>query len=213
MSEAAVLPASPVLASSPPATATKGGQSQFRLIAACSIGNALEMYDFTVYSFFALLIGKLFFPSESAFGSLLLAVATFGIGFVMRPLGGVIIGNYADRKGRKAAMTLTIALMVAGTLCIALAPTYASAGVFGSLMIVAGRLLQGFSLGGEVGAATSMLMEAGGVKGRGFRVSWQLASQGLSALAGALTGALLYALLPQARSRVGAGACPSCWGC
>lgn len=201
MSEAAALPASPVLGSSPPAAtaaAIKGSQSQFRLIAACSIGNALEMYDFTVYSFFALLIGKLFFPSESAFGSLLLAVATFGIGFVMRPLGGVIIGNYADRKGRKAAMTLTIALMVAGTLCIALAPTYASAGVFGSLMIVAGRLLQGFSLGGEVGAATSMLMEAGGVKGRGFRVSWQLASQGLSALAGALTGALLYALLPQA---------------
>jgi MHS family proline/betaine transporter-like MFS transporter len=176
----------------------KATQSQFRLIAACSLGNALEMYDFTVYSFFALLIGKLFFPSDSPYGSLLLAVATFGIGFVMRPLGGVIIGNYADRKGRKAAMTLTIGLMVLGTLCIAFAPGYASAGVFGSLMIVAGRLLQGFSLGGEVGAATSMLMEAGGVKGRGFRVSWQLASQGISALLGALTGAALYAALPQA---------------
>lgn len=199
MSEAA-LPASPIRAHSP-ATAAQGTgkkQSQFRLIAACSLGNALEMYDFTVYSFFALLIGKLFFPSDSPYGSLLLAVATFGIGFVMRPLGGVIIGNYADRKGRKAAMTLTIGLMVIGTLCIALAPSYASAGVFGSLMIVAGRLLQGFSLGGEVGAATSMLMEAGGVKGRGFRVSWQLASQGVSALLGALTGAALYAALPQA---------------
>ena len=199
MSEAA-LPASPILGSSSTgATAQgKGKQSQFRLIAACSLGNALEMYDFTVYSFFALLIGKLFFPSDSPYGSLLLAVATFGIGFVMRPLGGVIIGNYADRKGRKAAMTLTIGLMVLGTLCIAFAPSYASAGVFGSLMIVLGRLLQGFSLGGEVGAATSMLMEAGGVKGRGFRVSWQLASQGVSALLGALTGAALYAVLPQA---------------
>ena len=134
MSEAA-LPASPIRGSSPTATAQgKGKQSQFRLIAACSLGNALEMYDFTVYSFFALLIGKLFFPSDSPYGSLLLAVATFGIGFVMRPLGGVIIGNYADRKGRKAAMTLTIGLMVLGTLCIALAPSYASAGVFGSLM-------------------------------------------------------------------------------
>jgi MFS family permease len=89
-----------------------GQGSQFRLIAACSIGNALEMFDFTVYSFFALLIGKLFFPSDSPYGSLLLAVATFGIGFVMRPLGGVVIGNYADRRGRKAAMTLTIGLMV-----------------------------------------------------------------------------------------------------
>ncbi|MFH0133969.1 MFS transporter [Variovorax sp. VaC1] len=208
MSEAA-LPASPIQGALPAsahaphaahgnAHGNKGKQSQFRLIAACSLGNALEMYDFTVYSFFALLIGKLFFPSDSPYGSLLLAVATFGIGFVMRPLGGVIIGNYADRKGRKAAMTLTIGLMVIGTLCIALAPTYASAGVFGSLMIVAGRLLQGFSLGGEVGAATSMLMEAGGVKGRGFRVSWQLASQGISALLGALTGAALYAALPQA---------------
>jgi len=207
MSEAA-LPASPIRGASPAATPHaahaphaaqgRGKQSQFRLIAACSLGNALEMYDFTVYSFFALLIGKLFFPSDSPYGSLLLAVATFGIGFVMRPLGGVIIGNYADRKGRKAAMTLTIGLMVLGTLCIALAPSYASAGVFGSLMIVAGRLLQGFSLGGEVGAATSMLMEAGGVKGRGFRVSWQLASQGVSALLGALTGAALYAALPQA---------------
>ncbi|MDP9995858.1 MFS family permease [Variovorax boronicumulans] len=176
----------------------KGKQTQFRLIAACSLGNALEMYDFTVYSFFALLIGKLFFPSDSPYGSLLLAVATFGIGFVMRPLGGVIIGSYADRKGRKAALTLTIGLMVAGTLCIALAPTYASAGVFGSLMILAGRLLQGFSLGGEVGAATSMLMESGGIRGRGFRVSWQLASQGLAAVLGALTGAALYAALPQA---------------
>lgn len=196
----AALSASPTMGS-PSFTASPQGkpaQSQFRLIAACSLGNALEMYDFTVYSFFALLIGKLFFPSSSPYGSLLLAVATFGIGFVMRPLGGVIIGNFADRRGRKAAMTLTIGLMVLGTLCIAFAPTYASAGVLGSLMIVGGRLLQGFSLGGEVGASTAMLMEAGGVKGRGFRVSWQLASQGISALLGALTGAALYALLPQA---------------
>ncbi|HKR44320.1 MAG TPA: MFS transporter [Paraburkholderia sp.] len=180
-----------------PPAATR--QSQFRLIAACSIGNALEMYDFTVYSFFALLIGRLFFPSDSPYGSLLLAVATFGIGFVMRPLGGLVIGSYADRRGRKAAMTLTIALMVAGTLCISLAPTYAQAGVLGSLVILAGRLLQGFSLGGEIGASTAMLMESGEVEQRGFRVSWQLGSQGISALVGALTGAVLYATLsPQA---------------
>lgn len=186
----------PPLAAHPAPPARR--QSEARLIAACSIGNALEMYDFTVYSFFSLLIGRLFFPSDNPYASLLLAVATFGIGFVMRPLGGIVIGNYADRHGRKAAMTLTIALMVAGTLCLALAPTYATAGVLGSLTIVAGRLLQGFSLGGEVGASTAMLMEAGQVKGRGYRVSWQLGSQGISALCGAMTGALLYAVLPTA---------------
>ncbi|WP_322014256.1 MFS transporter [Paraburkholderia sp. J12] len=184
------------LAGAPPHAASR--TSPFRLIAACSIGNALEMYDFTVYSFFALLIGRLFFPSDSPYGSLLLAVATFGIGFVMRPLGAFVIGSYADRRGRKAAMTLTIGLMVAGTLCIAFAPTYAQAGVLGSLVILAGRLLQGFSLGGEIGAATAMLMESGSVGQRGFRVSWQLGSQGISALLGALTGALLYVFLTPA---------------
>jgi len=180
------------------ATVQPRKQSQFRLIAACSVGNALEVYDFTVYSFFSLLLGKLFFPSDSAYGSLLLAVATFGIGFAMRPLGGLVIGNYADRRGRKAAMTLTIALMVLGTLLIALAPTYASAGVFGSLTILAGRVLQGFSLGGEMAASSVMLMESGSRNGRGWRVSWQLASQGIASLLGALTGAALYGFMPTA---------------
>ena len=194
MNDATLQPALPASAVAAPKPA-----SQARLIAACSIGNALEMYDFTVYSFFALMIGKLFFPSDSAYGSLLLAVAMFGIGFVMRPLGGFVIGNYADRRGRKAAMTLTIGLMVVGTLCLAVAPTYATAGVFGPLVILAGRLLQGFSLGGEIGASTAMLMESGGLKGRGFRVSWQLGSQGIAALCGALTAAVLYSnLSPEA---------------
>lgn len=192
MNDATLQPAIPGASA---AVAAPKRTSQARLIAACSIGNALEMYDFTVYSFFALMIGNLFFPSDSAYGSLLLAVATFGIGFVMRPLGGFVIGNYADRHGRKAAMTLTIGLMVVGTLCLAVAPTYATAGLFGPLVIVAGRLLQGFSLGGEIGASTAMLMEAGGIKGRGFRVSWQLGSQGIAALCGALTAALLYSSL------------------
>jgi MFS transporter, MHS family, proline/betaine transporter len=172
---------------------------QWRTIVACSIGNALEMYDFTVYSFFAMLIGKLFFPAGSAYSSLLLAVGTFGIGFVMRPLGALVIGSFADRRGRKAAMTLTISLMVVGTLCIACAPTYAAVGMLGTLVVVAGRMLQGFSLGGEIGASTSMLMEAGGFGSRGFRIGWQGASQGLSAVLGALSGVVLYSSLsPQA---------------
>ncbi|MGT2430511.1 MFS transporter [Cupriavidus basilensis] len=120
-------------------------------------------------------------------------MATFGIGFVMRPLGGFVIGNYADRHGRKAAMTLTIGLMVARHAVPCRSPRpMLLAGLFGPLMIVAGRLLQGFSLGGEIGASTAMLMESGSVKGRGFRVSWQLGSQGIAATLGALTAAILY---------------------
>ncbi|HDR8982695.1 MFS transporter [Burkholderia vietnamiensis] len=172
-------------------------KSEVRTIAACSIGNALEMYDFTVYSYFAMLIGKLFFPMESAYGSLLLAVGTFGIGFVMRPLGALVIGSFADRRGRKAALTLTISVMVTGTLCIAFAPTFTTAGTLGTLIVVCGRLMQGFSLGGEIGASTAMLMESGSFGSRGFRISWQGASQGCAAVLGALSGAVLYANLSQ----------------
>lgn len=171
-------------------------QSQFKLVAACSVGNALEIFDFTIYSFFSLLIGKLFFPSDSTYGSLLLSLATFGIGFAMRPLGGLFIGNYADRHGRRAALTLSIGVMVAGTLCIAFAPTYASAGIFGTLILVLGRLLQGFSVGGEFATAAVLLMESGSEQGRGRRVSWTLITQGIAALAGALVAASLYALMP-----------------
>ncbi|NKJ50676.1 MFS transporter [Burkholderia sp. SG-MS1] len=176
-------------------SAQEARNNDIRTIAACSIGNALEVYDFTVYSFFAVLIGKLFFPSSNAYGSLMLAVATFGIGFILRPLGAFVIGSYADRRGRKRAMTLTISVMVAGTLCIACAPTYESVGIAGPLIVLAGRMLQGFSLGGEIGPSTSLLMEAGEVQSRGFRISWQAASQGMAALLGALSGAVLYATL------------------
>ncbi|POZ61145.1 MFS transporter [Chromobacterium alticapitis] len=165
--------------------------SSRRTIVAVSLGNWLELYDFTVFSFFAVLIGKLFFPSHSEYGSLLMALATFGIGFVMRPLGSVVIGRIADRAGRKPALTLTIWLMAGGTALIGLAPTYDSIGVLAPLLIVAGRLLQGFAAGGEVGAATSFLMESGARNRRGFMVSWQMATQGGAVLAGALSGALL----------------------
>ncbi|MCC8393599.1 MFS transporter [Paraburkholderia sp. MMS20-SJTR3] len=175
-----------------------GRSSRFTLIAATSLGNGLEMFDFTIYSFFAVTIGKLFFPSDSAFGSLLMAVGTFGIGFVMRPLGGIVIGNYADRAGRKAAMTVTIALMALGTAFIGLAPTYATAGLLAPVIIIVGRLLQGFSAGGEIGASTTLLMESATSRTRGFLVSWQIASQGGAALIGALFGFTLSHLLSPA---------------
>ncbi|GAB7545159.1 MFS transporter [Cupriavidus sp. 8B] len=165
--------------------------NQRRTIFAASLGNGLELFDFTVFSFFAALIGRLYFPVDGEDGSLLLALATFGIGFVMRPLGSVVIGNYADRVGRKPALTLTIGLMAMGTAIIGLAPTYAQIGIAAPVLIVAGRLLQGFSAGGEIGAAASFLMESGTRANRGYMVSWQMASQGGAALAGALCAALL----------------------
>ena len=169
--------------------------AQTRTIVATSAGNALEMFDFTVFSYFAGLIGKTFFPVDSGAGPLLLAMATFGVGFVMRPLGGVLIGNYADRAGRRAALTLTIVLMMIGTAAIALTPGYAQIGVAAPVLVVIGRLLQGLSAGGEIGASTTFLMESGPLARRGYMVSWQAVSQGVAAVLGALSGAVLSATL------------------
>ncbi|NYH27149.1 MFS transporter [Paraburkholderia bryophila] len=162
-----------------------------RTIVAATLGNGLEFFDFTVYSFFAALIGKLFFPAGSEAGALMMSLATFGVGFVVRPLGSIVIGAYADRAGRKQALVLTVSLMALGTGMIGLAPTYASIGLAAPALIVFGRLLQGFSAGGEVGAATTLLMESGSAGRRGSLVSWQMASQGGAALAGALVAATL----------------------
>ncbi len=156
-----------------------------RLIGACTIGNALEFYDFVIFSFFAGTIGALFFPAQDPTTQLLLSFATYGVGFFLRPLGGMILGSYADRRGRKAATVLTLFLMALGTAMIGLAPTYAQVGVFGPLLVVAGRLIQGFSAGGEIGASTTLLAEYAPPEERGFFGSWQLASQGAAILVAA----------------------------
>lgn len=169
-----------------------------RAVIAAAIGNGLEIYDFTVYSFFAAIIGRLFFPTSNPMASLLLSFATFGVGFVMRPLGAVLIGSMADRRGRKVALTLTIALMTLGTALIAFTPSYASIGVTATVLVVVGRLLQGLSAGGEVGAASALLMESANKRQRCFLVSWQAATQGAAALLGALTGAAVSAMLSPA---------------
>ncbi|MGL4325755.1 MAG: MFS transporter [Beijerinckiaceae bacterium] len=170
-----------------PATVTqpRGPISHPRLIAACTIGNALEFYDFVVFSFFARTIGQLFFPSQDPTAQLLLSFATYGVGFFLRPLGGVVLGAYADRKGRKKATVLTLMLMALGTAMIGLAPVYATAGIAGPIIVVLGRLIQGFSAGGEVGASTTLLAEYAPKDRRGFFGSWQLASQGMAVLAAA----------------------------
>ncbi|MGN4031975.1 MFS transporter, partial [Burkholderia gladioli] len=160
-------------------------------VIAAVIGNALEWYDFTVFSFMVVVIAELFFPSSSEYASLLLTTATFGVAFFMRPIGGIVLGLYADRAGRKAALSLVILLMTAGIFVIAAAPTYAAIGIGAPLLIVFGRLLQGFSAGGEFGSATAMLIEAAPRGRRGFYGSWQMSSQSAALLVGALVGTLV----------------------
>lgn len=162
-----------------------------RTVVAASLVNGLEIFDFTVFGFFAAVIGDQFFPTANPMTSLLLAVGTFGVGFFMRPLGATMIGAYADRVGRRAAMTMTSWMMVLGTAAIGFCPPFAQIGVTAPLIVVAGRLLQGLAAGGEVGAAAAFVMEAGPVSRRGYLVSWQLAGQGAAVLLGASLGTLL----------------------
>ncbi|MBC8745754.1 MULTISPECIES: MFS transporter [Paraburkholderia] len=169
-----------------------------KAIAAITLGNGLEFFDFTIYSFFATIIGKLYFPVEGQLVQLMLAVGTFGVGFIMRPVGGVVLGGYADRAGRKAAMSLTLWLMTLGSAIIAFAPTYAAIGVAAPLLVILARLIQGFALGGEVGASTALLLEYGSDRTRGFYGSWQFVSQGMNTVVGSLLGVALAASLSPA---------------
>jgi MFS transporter, MHS family, proline/betaine transporter len=177
------------MASVADSTCMAGRALNRRAVVATVIGNALEWYDFTVFSFMSVVIAELFFPTHDEYASLLLTTATFGVAFVMRPIGGIVLGLYADRAGRKAALSLVILLMTVGMFLLAAAPTYAAIGIGGPLLIVFGRLLQGFSAGGEFGSATALLIEAAPFSKRGFYGSWQMASQASALLIGALVGA------------------------
>ena len=177
---------------------TNGEARRWRAVAAASIGNALEWFDFIIYGFFAVVMAKLFFPTVDETVSLMVALAAFGVPFFMRPLGAIVIGNYADRHGRKAAFTLTILLMMVGTAIIAMAPTYATAGLLAPLLIVLARLIQGFSAGGEFGSATAFLAEQD-PKRRGFFASWQFASQGLTTVLATSIGVTLTSTLTTAQ--------------
>src|SRR5471030_3490307 len=159
-----------------------------KVVVATVAGNALEFFDFIAYAFFAVQIGQTFFPSSNDFASLLASVGVFGVGFVFRPLGGILIGAYADRAGRRPAMLLTIVLITVGTMGLAFTPSYASIGVAAPVMVILCRLVQGLALGGEVGPASVFLIEAAPKGKRGLYSSSQLASQGLAVLAAGLLG-------------------------
>lgn len=154
-------------------------------------GNALEFYDFLTFSFFAVQIGAVFFPGHDATGSLLLTLATFGVGFLTRPLGGLVIGTLGDTWGRKPAMLFSFGLMGVSVVGLALTPSYASIGMAAPLLAVLFRLMQGFALGGEVGPTTAFLLEVAPMKRRGLYVSLQNATQYLSTLCAGLVGMVL----------------------
>ena len=161
---------------------------------AASIGNGLEWFDVIVYGTFAVLISRLFFPTTDAPASLLLAFGSFGISFIMRPLGGIFIGRYADKSGRKAGMLVSITLMFLGTLMIVIAPTAAMIGVAAAIIILLARLLQGFAAGGESGTATAFLVEYPPNR-KAFYASWQVATQGAAILLAGAFGFFLNTYL------------------
>ena len=164
-------------------------------IAAVAAGNGLEFFDFLIYATFAIYIGKAFFPTHDPTVSLLLSLATFGIGFVTRPIGGLVLGRLGDRIGRKPAMLISFSLMGVGALGLAITPTYAQIGIAAPIIVILARLVQGFALGGEVGPSTTFLVEAAPENRRGFFGAMQSASQGVANLAASGVAVLLAFLL------------------
>lgn len=169
-----------------------------RQLAAVVLGNALEFYDFLIFGFFAVQIGKAFFPTASDSNGLLLTLATFGVGFLTRPLGGFVIGGMGDRLGRKPAMFLSFGLMGISIIGLALTPSYARIGIAAPIIVVLFRLLQGFALGGEVGPSSAFLMEAAPPGKRGLYISLQFATQQAATLTAGLVGLALSNLMSAA---------------
>ena len=158
-------------------TATAKPQSKFSTVIRVTSGNFIEMYDFFLFGFYATYISKAFFPSDSEYASLMLTFATFGAGFLMRPLGAILLGGYIDRIGRRKGLVLTLGIMATGTAMVAFIPSYATIGLLAPLLVLVGRLLQGFSAGVELGGVSVYLSEMATPGHKGFYVSWQSASQ------------------------------------
>lgn len=174
------------------------GRRGWRTVCAVALGNAFEFYDFMLYAMFAPVIARVLFPAGNPRDSLLLALAGYGLGFLARPLGAVLIGHVADRRGRKPALLLSLGLMGVGTLLLALTPSHAAIGVAAPLLAVTARLLQGLSVGGELGAASALLLEQGDAKRSGELMGWQIASQGMGVLAATGIAMFVHLALPVA---------------
>jgi len=167
-----------------------------RMIVRVASGNFLEMFDFMVYAYYASYIAHEIFPSDSEFASLMLTLGTFGAGYLMRPLGAIVLGAYMDRNGRRKGLILTLSMMAVGTLVIACTPGYRTIGLIAPIVVVLGRLLQGFSAGVELGGVSIYLAEIATPGHRGFYCAWQSASQQVAVICAALMGVTLASILP-----------------
>jgi len=172
-------------------TVTAKPQSKFSTVIRVTSGNFIEMYDFFLFGFYATYISKAFFPSDSEYASLMLTFATFGAGFLMRPLGAILLGGYIDRIGRRKGLVLTLGIMATGTAMVAFIPSYATIGLLAPLLVLAGRLLQGFSAGVELGGVSVYLSEMATPGHKGIYVSWQSASQQVAIIFSAALGYIL----------------------
>jgi MFS family permease len=187
--------------------------AKFWSVIRVSSGNFLEMYDFMVFGYYATAIGNAFFPSESPFLSLMLSLMTFGAGFLMRPLGAIVLGAYTDHHGRRAGLLLTLTLMSVGIFSIACTPGYATIGLLAPLLVLIGRLLQGFSAGMELGGVSVYLSEIATPGNKGFYVSWQSGSQQVAVMFAALVGVVLSSILPPEKMAAWGWRVPLLLGC
>ncbi len=194
-----------------------GRQSKVMGVIRVASGNFLEQYDFFVFAYFATAIGRTFFPAaDSARGhylSLMASLMTFAAAFLVRPVGAIVLGAYIDAHGRRAGLLLTLALMAVGTATVALVPGYASIGLLAPLLVVAGRLVQGFSAGVELGGVSVYLSEIATPGRKGFYVSWQSGSQQVAVIVAALLGVALNASLGDARMQDWGWRIPMVIGC
>jgi MFS family permease len=169
--------------------------NKFKSVLNITSGNFFEMYDFMVYGIYASIIAETFFPNNNKFLSIMMSLGVFGAGFLMRPLGAIIIGAYIDKNGRKKGLSLTLALMAIGMLMITFTPGYTTIGIFAPILVLAGRLIQGISAGVELGGVSVYLAEIATPGRRGFYVSWQSASQQLAVVFAAAIGYILTKFL------------------
>jgi len=189
------------------------GKSKVWSVVRVSSGNFLEMYDFMVFGYYATAIGNAFFPSGNPFLSLMLSLMTFGAGFLMRPLGAIVLGAYTDHHGRRAGLILTLTLMSVGIFSIACTPRYATIGLLAPLLVLIGRLLQGFSAGMELGGVSVYLSEIATPGHKGFYVSWQSGSQQVAVMFAALVGVVLSSILPPEKMTAWGWRVPLLLGC
>jgi MFS family permease len=195
--------------STPVAARESRARSVFRVVS----GNFLEMYDFTVYGYYAAAIAATFFPTGNEFASLMLALSVFGAGFLMRPVGALVLGAYIDHHGRRKGLILSLMLMAIGTACVAFVPSYASIGLLAPAVVLFGRLLQGFSAGVELGGVSVYLSEIATKGNRGFYCSWQSASQQVAVVFAASLGVLLNRLIPASEMNTWGWRIPFIVGC